>query len=621
MTNTPDSRASTNARRDDSPLAVALVAVALLGVIGVVFYLSSLASPQPPLASEHYFPLTRGASFTYRITNADGSVTYRSRNINRQSASAVAPQLEFAIFSAMMNAGQIDVLGSEPAVALEQLRHFDFAQIRDVEYDTQGNEKNRLDTFVLMDHARLDQIGLNTLGITPAIPVLPTDAAETITGTLSNQMAFRVAQEIETRGAFTTAIGDFSDCVRVHAETVLNNQTTTTRTWYCAGIGQVAEETSDANGTQLSEIIAASIGALIRGSSPALPNSEGAAQLKYVFPQALAGTPVKALEYQEARASSGVATNILPYNGLLLYGTPNGALVALERASERERWRFQTGDAIYGAPVVANGTAYFGSADKKIYAVRATDGSFVWAFRMNDVASASPFVSGNTVYVASEDRTLYALDADTGRPRWRYPSSAPLVAQPIVGNDMLFGSNDDGAFFGLNAVTGTEVWTHSAPEAIFAPATVADGAVYIGSFSHNVDATDRNLFALNARDGKTLWDRELGDDILAPVIAAQGRVFAVTHNEIFAFDATGGAQLWRYKSDKPLKGAPVVMGNQVWTVRDGELVELDANTGALLNTVAIYSDSSVNGGVSSDGRELYVGFFDGTIQSYVGVAP
>lgn len=611
---------STQPRRDDSPFAVALAAVALLGVVGVVFYLSSLVAPQAPYASEHYLPMTRGASFTYRITNADGSVSYRSRNISRQSASAVAPQLEFPIFSAMMMAAHIDVLKSEPAAVLEHLRAFELAQIRDVDYDSQGQEKNRLDTFVLLGATRLDQIGVNTSGITPAVPMIPLDASQTITGTVGNNAAFRVTQEIETRGALTTQVGDFSDCVRVRAETVFNGATTTNHTWYCAGIGQVADEMTDANGTQRSEIVAASIGNLIRGSSPVLPNSQANARLQYVFPQPLSSV-VKKLEYKEPSASNGIATNVLPYNGWLLYGTQSGALVAFDRAAERERWRFQTGDAIYGAPVVANGIAYFGSADKKVYAIRASDGAFVWAFRMNDVASSSPFVSGNTVYIASDDRTLYALDADTGTPRWRFTSSAPLVAQPVAQNEILFGSNDDGNFFALSAATGAELWNHSAPKGIFAPATLENGIVYVGSFSRNLDATDRNLFAWNAQDGKLLWDHELGDNILAPIVVAQGRVFAVTPNDIFAFDAGSGAQLWRYASAKPLKGAPLVMGNQVWSVHDGDLFALDASTGVLLQTVTTYDGSTANGGLSGDGREIYVGFFDGTIQGYAGVTP
>src|SRR5690349_6158572 len=94
---------------NNSAIVVALVAITLLAIVVIVLYLSNRVAPQPPLASEHYFPMTRGASFTYRVTHPDGSITYRSRNIQRQSANAVAAKLELGIFSALIRGAKLDV--------------------------------------------------------------------------------------------------------------------------------------------------------------------------------------------------------------------------------------------------------------------------------------------------------------------------------------------------------------------------------------------------------------------------------------------------------------------------------------------------------------------------------
>src|SRR5581483_5393438 len=604
---------SVSRTRDDSSLAVGLVALALLAVTALVFYFWFQVAPQAARAIEKYAPATHGAAYIYRLSNPDGSITYRSRNLYRDGARTLAAFLPLNVFGALIHAAHMDVNQLQSPDALDALKRYDIVKATDVEYDANGVQKERTTTYSLLDDKSYNTFALNEIAITPPIPVLPDSTTpQTTVGTLNDGAPFTVTVQIETRAPYQTAIGDFSDCIQTKTKTEVSNAVSASTTWYCAGVGEVYDELTDANGTRRSEIVAASVGDMVRGSAPALPRTDVNAAPQFEFPNALPRPIRPVLQYKE-QVGLGISSQIVPVDGMLLYGTSGGALVALDRAGEQERWRFQTGAAIFSTPVVREGIAYFGSADKKVYAVRVSDGAFVWAFRMKDIVSAAPALSGNTVYVASEDRQLYALNAATGQVRWQFTSARPLVASPVVRDGVIYFSNDDGALYARDAVTGAPKWEFSANSAITAPAVLEGDALYVGSH-------DENVYALNAQDGAVLWQFEVGDAVTAPVVATPEKVFVTLRSEVFALDAATGKPLWRYDDGRSFYGAPLLFDHQLWYLQSGRVIGLDANTGARLNSTAT-ADSSATASLSSNGREIYAGFFDGTLLGFGGVNP
>ncbi len=611
---TPDTPPTTS-RFDNSFLGAGLIALALLAVAaGVLWLWRSSQPPAPVTMVDRYFPPVQGAALTYRVVNADGSVTYRSRNLTTSFANQLINSLDNDSFAALLNAAEIDLGTMEAADALSQLSSIPTLTIRETEADAQGNLKSQTISYSLVRNNDLLQFAVGDIGIVPPIPLLPTsETPQTLEGTLNGEVPYQATQEIDVRGSHPTALGELPDCVRVRSQLTVNDNVTENRTWYCAGIGEIADEYTDANGTRRTEIIAASVGSLIVGTTPTLPNPAVNATIQSAFPQALQGNLIPQLQYKDPTVSQGITTKILPVGTMILYGTQSGALVALDRGSEQEVWRFQTGGAMFSTPVVVDGIAYFGSADKKVYALRVSDGAYVWAYATQDIVSASPAVGNDTVYFASEDRNVYALDADTGRLRWTFDSGSPLIAPPVVHGSTLYVSNNDGALYALNADTGNILWDFAAGSAITAPVTVVEGILYFGSY-------DQSVYALDAADGKLIWSQRLNDYAAERVVVAGGRVYVKLVQEVFALDVATGDVVWRYDNGSPFYGAPLLMGNQLWFARNDSVIALDTATGRISAT-APTSPVSTYTGVSSDGRELYVGFFDGQILSFVGATP
>jgi len=126
--------------------------------------------------------------------------------------------------------------------------------------------------------------------------------------------------------------------------------------------------------------------------------------------------------------------------GTVTFGSSaDGRVLALDAATGRVRWTFNTGGAVRLAPSVWQGRVYFGSDDGWVYCLAAADGRLVWKHRAaleggqvvghGRLVSAQPpragvLVDGGVAYFAcgifpNEGVALAAVDAATGTLLWR----------------------------------------------------------------------------------------------------------------------------------------------------------------------------------------------------------
>ena len=131
---------------------------------------------------------------------------------------------------------------------------------------------------------------------------------------------------------------------------------------------------------------------------------------------------------------------------LLFLAGDDGKVRAVDLASGKLRWQFQTAGAIKSSPTVWQGRLYVGSADGHAYALEAATGKPLWRFRAAPVdrhimvygqaSSTWPVHSGVLVHdgvaffaagIIDHDGTyVYALDAISGKLRWQNNSSGHL---------------------------------------------------------------------------------------------------------------------------------------------------------------------------------------------------
>ena len=192
----------------------------------------------------------------------------------------------------------------------------------------------------------------------------------------------------------------------------------------------------------------------------------------------------------------------------VFFGSGDGNMYALDRASGTLRWKFATGDVVHASPAYADGVLYFGSWDSYFYAVDAKTGRQKWRFHggedpliHNQVGfQSSAAVVNGVVYVGCRDSNLYALDAATGKELWRVNNAGSWVitSPAVVDGRVIFATSDSALFRIVDARTGKEIAKQQGKAFMFGSPAVARGIAY-------QPVTNGMLEARDASTGGLLW--------------------------------------------------------------------------------------------------------------------
>ena len=292
--------------------------------------------------------------------------------------------------------------------------------------------------------------------------------------------------------------------------------------------------------------------------------------------------------------------------GMAYVGSFNGSMYALDAATGKLRWSYETGDVISWPAVVVQDTVYFGSKDSRVYALDAATGVLRWSYQTAEELWVGPIVAGGLVYQGPGDPYLYALDAGTGELQWRHATDAPRWSRPVVADGTLYATAGEdlsevfqqwpdleryrlhGYVTALNARSGRLLWKYrtvgdpSAPE-------VSDGVVYVAAGDERWylpgyppetenPALRGHLYAINATTGDLVWQRRTVAQVGAGfrgLSVAEGTVYVESydllryrdrgalpgrpfHGQVSAFDARTGEIKWLLEIDDTFAEPPTV---------------------------------------------------------------
>ena len=94
----------------------------------------------------------------------------------------------------------------------------------------------------------------------------------------------------------------------------------------------------------------------------------------------------------------------------MLYVGAGNSLVTLDLGTREVRWRFRTRGAVSSSPRLAGDLVLFGSEDGRVYAVQAATGELQWEVRTGGKVTSSPAFALGTAFVGSHDGMLYAIE-------------------------------------------------------------------------------------------------------------------------------------------------------------------------------------------------------------------
>ena len=217
----------------------------------------------------------------------------------------------------------------------------------------------------------------------------------------------------------------------------------------------------------------------------------------------------------------------------------------------------QGGDPIVGGPVVAGGVVLIGSSDGNLYALDVEDGFPKWQFETGNKVWSSPVVAGEVVYISSLDGNLYALNLNSGSELWRFEAGGAIASKPVLANGNLHFGAFDSVFYAVDASSGRKRWDFTGAKGWFwGEAVVSGDAVYAPSL-------DGNVYALDVATGDIRWAYQTESPIVgAPVLVGENLAVPSQSEGVFLLRARDGEFQDRCKVDGALR-APLTLHEDV----------------------------------------------------------
>ena len=194
---------------------------------------------------------------------------------------------------------------------------------------------------------------------------------------------------------------------------------------------------------------------------------------------------------QGVRAVGDAVFAVVWHNLTDLGGRREAWLVALDRATGRERWRVtlpaESDGNVFGGPAVWGDLVLATAVNGATFAVRQATGEPVWQFASPDRIPSTPSqaeVYGDVVYLDGGDHYVYALRASDGVELWRSAFETQATAD-LLATERLVVFPEGSHLNVLDRATGRRLAHFVQPrvpdeEALFAsPAAAASGEVFV----------------------------------------------------------------------------------------------------------------------------------------------
>jgi outer membrane protein assembly factor BamB len=139
---------------------------------------------------------------------------------------------------------------------------------------------------------------------------------------------------------------------------------------------------------------------------------------------------------------------------LLYLGTMTNQFLAVDWKKGAIAWTFEAArnpQPFYASAALTDTLVITGSRDKKVRALDRKNGQEVWSFATKGKVDSSPVVAGKRVYAPSLDGNLYVLDLARGTEVQKVELGRAILASPAVGGNCLVLGTLEGAVYCLGS--------------------------------------------------------------------------------------------------------------------------------------------------------------------------
>lgn len=232
-------------------------------------------------------------------------------------------------------------------------------------------------------------------------------------------------------------------------------------------------------------------------------------------------------------------------NGVVYFGSHDGNVYAVELESGDLKWQsssaiddsvvatpFATGGAVVASPLLYKDMVIVGSFDKTLYAIDAENGSERWRFEGSHWFWAGAVASNSAIFAPSMDGYVYSLDAGGNLLwKWKRENASPIVSTPVLTLNGLVVAEKDGTV-NLWNTSRSDLGSARIKTGLLSPAADITSPLFALPFSEEltqdigqpassadqgdsvfVGDQDGNVRRIRLRDTRTLWCFNTKEDI------------------------------------------------------------------------------------------------------------
>lgn len=305
--------------------------------------------------------------------------------------------------------------------------------------------------------------------------------------------------------------------------------------------------------------------------------------------------------------------------GRVYVGTATGKLVCLGAQGEKV-WEYATGGAVLSAPTVTDGLVIAGSADRCLYALEATTGKLVWRVKTRRPVVAPPLCAEGRVYVGGVDGVFRCVETRSGKLLWEAREAGEISGGAALGEKLVYYGDERGNVSCRATADGTLQWTVKLAGGIVASPLLAAGKLIVPVMSDTALSPPPTpcVTVLDPTNGQQLWALTRGSSVLhTPVTDGTNVYFAtvsgyLSDTELLACRLEDGTEVWKRRLGGVLDSSPLLAGGVlIFGNHDRNLYCVETTSGTVQQALGL--DAKLFASPALSGGALYIGAQDGKV--------
>lgn len=223
-----------------------------------------------------------------------------------------------------------------------------------------------------------------------------------------------------------------------------------------------------------------------------LDRDKGTVQWKFKTGREITSTPLVTETAVYQPSNDGIVYVLDPETGALLwkFETEGASLELSNFGFDRK--------SIYTQPILKDNLLLFGTRDGRVYAVDIETQEEKWTFSYGPTWAMSCVLDGDQLFVGwSTNNMIAAINIQTGEKAWDFQAGAHNYSKGVVVKEDVFFGSADGNLYRLNKQTGESLETYSIGAEIYSAIAYGEETIFFG-------CDDGKLYALKAKEAPHL---------------------------------------------------------------------------------------------------------------------